>query len=571
MTRNPLVIPGTVAAALCLAAPATSQTTLYDLDAPGDGFYGSYLTPAGDVNGNGFADLAFSTPIEILAGGPFSGQFGSVEMVDGATGATIWKVENPRPRGSFGWTVGPATDVDGDGADDIIATLVDTGTGSVIVDEVTVLSGANGGIITSLAPPAGIEFGTGPLERIHDVDGDGIDELIVGAGRLVGSGSEPVLLVLSGANLRPLGELSGPPTSTSFGGSVASMPDLDGDGQQEILVGSPLDDAGGTFAGSVYFFSGLAPSPWRSILGTAGERLGRSLAPLPDVDGDGVADLAVSAVNFTTPGSVRIVSGATAQTITTHLGSNDTGGFGVSLEVLGDVDGDGRVDLAIGEPLGPAAFPEGGSVRVATAATGATIELFEGDAEDQALGWFLAPLDDFNGDGYPGLAMSGTGLTFSGTGEGRILGIDGPLGPDCTAPVIGCAQPTVNSVGGTGTAFALGSASLSGQPLRIVARDLPPGAPVLLLASPIPGSVFTPPGSQGNFCLGGPIGRSPNLGTASSSGNVLFFVDLDAIPTPLGPVAATPSDVWNFQMWYRDGGPMPTSRWTEMVTIDVCP
>ena len=167
--------------------------------------------------------------------------------------------------------------------------------------------------------------------------------------------------------------------------------------------------------------------------------------------------------------------------------------------------------------------------------------------------------------------MSGTGLTCSGTGEGRILGIDGPLGPDCTAPVIGCAQPTVNSVGGTGTAFALGSASLSGQPLRIVARDLPPGAPVLLLASPIPGSVFTPPGSQGNFCLGGPIGRSPNLGTASSSGNVLFFVDLDAIPTPLGPVAATPSDVWNFQMWYRDGGPMPTSRWTEMVTIDVCP
>ncbi|MEM6568964.1 MAG: VCBS repeat-containing protein [Planctomycetota bacterium] len=574
MTRRILALPGTVAAALCLAAPATSQTTLYDVRGTSDGNgFGFAMARADDVDGDGIADLAVTAPTEILSSGPSSGQFGLIQMRSGGDGSLIWSVDNPLPTGTFGNALTTVNDLDGDGLTDLVASVLDLSTPSLVRAEgILVISSASGATLASIRPLPSSEFTGTHMERVGDVDGDGVDDLALRGRRTTPGGFEPVVFFVSSATLQHVGQITGPASAPSFGASVCTLPDLNGDGTEEIVIGAFTDDTAGVEAGAVRFYSGLASSPWRTIQGAPGAFLGRQLLPLPDVDADGAADLAISATPVHSAGSVQIVSGASGQTLVTHDGTSTTSLFGVSLALVGDVDGDGRVDIAIGEPLFPVAgSPGAGSVRVATAVTGDQIQVFLGDAEHQALGWDLVALEDTDGDGYPGIAMAGVGITPTGLDRGRLFAVEGPMGPDCTAPVFGCAQPTVNSVGGTGTVITFGTASLSNSSLRIVARDLPPGTPVLLLASPNAGIVSTPPGSQGNLCLNAPIGRSPNLGTASLGGNVVFSIDLDAIPTPGGPVVATPSDVLNFQMWYRDGGPMPTSRWTEMVTIDVCP
>ena len=66
-------------------------------------------------------------------------------------------------------------------------------------------------------------------------------------------------------------------------------------------------------------------------------------------------------------------------------------------------------------------------------------------------------------------------------------------------------------------------------------------------------ATFFPGGSSGSLCLGGAIGRyAGSFLTTRATGTVSMAVDLTALPSPNGSVAALPEDTWVFQFWHRD-------------------
>ncbi|RME51619.1 MAG: hypothetical protein D6795_08035, partial [Deltaproteobacteria bacterium] len=250
------------------------------------------------------------------------------------------------------------------------------------------------------------------------------------------------------------GGFSGPLDDADlFGQSVTSIGDLDGDGVGDLAVGALLDDDGGMNRGAVWI---LFLNPDGSVKGhqkissTSGgfsgplsdeDRFGSAVAALGDFDGDGTADIAVGALTgdggrgavwllFLNPdGSVKAEVEISATTTAISLDLNDA--FGTSVAPLGDVDGDGTTDLAVGAPgddnggSGRGAVwilflnPDGSvksHVKISDTTGGFTGTLDDGDAFASS----VAPLGDFDGDGTPDLAVGAPRDDDGGSDRGAV-------------------------------------------------------------------------------------------------------------------------------------------------------
>ena len=153
-----------------------------------------------------------------------------------------------------------------------------------------------------------------------------------------------------------------PPQSSAIvnlhGAAIAVLPDVNGDGIQDIAIGS-LFGIGGV--GRVYIYSGATGAVLRVLRSPTPESdglYGNSISAVPDIDGDSVADIAVGAPGDSPGNSPRmcgrvyLYSGATGQYIgrLAPLSPEAFGEFGYSVAGLHDVNGDGRGDIAVGAP-----------------------------------------------------------------------------------------------------------------------------------------------------------------------------------------------------------------------------
>ena len=304
------------------------------------------------------------------------------------------------------------------------------------------------------------EFGNAVVS-LGDLDGDGVSDLAVGS---VGSsnGSFPgavwVLFLNTDGTVKShqkIGVNEGGFTGVlndevAFGISLASLGDLDGDGVVDLAVGAMGDDGQGFFRGAVWVLflntDGTVKRHQKINEGEGGftgrlgnfHAFGASLALLGDLDGDGVVDLAVGAsgdLDGQRGGAVWVLFLNSDGTVKAHhrIKTNDfefpnatssTHGFGFALAFLGDIDGDGVGDLAVGtarELVWVLFLNNDGTVksfRKISTTEGGFAGLVEWGDE---FGTSLAPLGDIDDDGVGDLVVGAPCDNRSGSGVVWVL------------------------------------------------------------------------------------------------------------------------------------------------------
>jgi len=140
-------------------------------------------------------------------------------------------------------------------------------------------------------------------------------------------------------------------------------------------------------------------------------------------------------------------------------------------------------------------------------------------------------------------------------------------------PTLGTNYCTANnnSTGTTGLMTATGSAVVANNNLTLSATRLSLNSFGFFLTSRTQGFVANPGGSSGNLCVGGAIGRFVGPGQIKNSGTtggINLAINVNAMPTPVGPVAAVAGETWNFQAWHRDSvAGNPTSNFTNGLAL----
>jgi hypothetical protein len=358
------------------------------------------LGSAGDINGDGYDDVVvaaqFADPLGRFNAGlcyVVYGQAGGPGDIDLAAlteeqGFAIAGGVSPE---AIGRSVGTAGDVNADGVDDLFITN-DQGQSYVLYGKVGGLGDVD---LAGLTTAQGSKISGGSnAGAAGDINGDGIDDLIVGSpfvhpfGRNYAGESYVVFGKQGGIENVDLGALSaaqgvrisGANAFDQTGIAVRGIGDANGDGMDDLIVGAPYASTpDGSRAGRSYVIYGkeggpgdidlaaLSSAQGFSILGVnAADQSGGSVDAAGDVNGDGIGDLIIGAIRSSQAGSYSgesyVIYGKAGGLTELNLadltptqgfkilGANEYDRSGSSVSGLGDVNGDGFDDVAVGAP-----------------------------------------------------------------------------------------------------------------------------------------------------------------------------------------------------------------------------
>lgn len=303
------------------------------------GGYGRVVAGIGDPNGDGFTDVAVAATtagnVFIYNGGPMGLASTASAMLGGTAGS------------GFGASVASAGDINNDGYGDL---LVGSPTGNIV----SVFVGSSGGLISTgpgtLRPLAGITGYGSSVAGGGDIDGDGRNDVLVGAGE---SNAAFVHLGVAGSSMTmgmtlaptPV-RIATPSGAMGFGSSIGCAGDVNGDGYLDVIVGAPGSATAYVFHGGM---RGLSTAPVATLTGGTG--FGFTVSSAGDVNNDGYGDVLVGERSGT-PGVV-FLGGMTGISTTAYGRLNaPTGSTATTVTVgtAGDVNGDGRTDFLVGNP-----------------------------------------------------------------------------------------------------------------------------------------------------------------------------------------------------------------------------
>lgn len=350
--------------------------------------------------------------------------------------ATIHELIGAAAGDNFGWVSNRIPDVDGDGVTDMIITATGNDAGGAGAGRVYIHSGATGEeLFFATGGGAGWVFGH-DATAAGDADGDGVPDFIVGA---PGNGTGRAV-ICSGVDGSQIHLFPGEFAGDGFGYRVHGGGDYDGDGTGDFVIGARLNDANGLSAGRAYVYSGADFSLIDAIDGlAAGDMFGSGVWMVGDVSQppDGRCDIVVGAMGAgPTSGGLAYVygwDGADSTLIHTLAPTGSSVNFGQWFMNGGfDVDGDGTPDIYVND------FPSNRAY-IYSGATGDLIWELDGAGEGGGFG-IGRIIEDINGDGHADMIMASWASSVVETGAGKAFiysGIDGSIMQTYTHTVAG--------------------------------------------------------------------------------------------------------------------------------------
>jgi hypothetical protein len=301
--------------------------------------------------------------------------------------------------------------------------------------------------LTGASP--GDNFG-GAVAGGGDVNGDGFDDLVVGAYQsdFGGLDAGQAYLFFGGSrpDSRPDLVLTGEAPGDLFGVAVAIVGDVNKDGYADILVGAYGNDARGANAGRAYlYFGGPRPDGRPDVVlsgEAAGDAFGYSVAGAGDVNRDGYADFMVGAYENSARGAaagrVYVYYGGPHPDDRPDLVLNGEAPgdlFGISVASAGDVNGDGASDLIVGAYQNDAGGQDAGRAYIFFG--GPYVDdrpdlVLTGAAAGDYFGFSVASAGDFNHDGFSDVIVGAYHNDAGGAEAGRAYVYFGDPHPDAT-------------------------------------------------------------------------------------------------------------------------------------------
>ena len=408
-----------------------------------DAHLGHSVSTAGDVNGDGFADViigAINYTIDTAAQGAALVFYGSNEGL----GDSFTILQGDQTGSRFGSSVSTAGDFNGDGYGDVVvgAEKYDFGNNE---GKISFYKGSESGIeenhceqFTSWKTSARLGCS---VRLAGDVNGDGFSDVIAGASHVTnGEESEGQAYVFHGTESGVILGWSYEPDrfNAFFGTSVSGAGDINGDGYSDVIIGAPGYENAHPSKGAVYIFygspTGLSNIPDKIIEPVVMHNVGvfgNSVSTAGDLDGDGYADIIVGASGYSSQdyqseGAAYVFRGGPVIPWPQLLKENQAySSYGASVSTAGDVNGDGYSDIIVGapgfdndevnegrcflyygKPLTPSKYRKWNSAN---------------DVKDCGFAHRVAGAGDVNGDGLADV-MIGAPLFDNGqTNEGRIF------------------------------------------------------------------------------------------------------------------------------------------------------
>jgi hypothetical protein len=417
---------------------------------------GISVAGAGDINGDGYADVIVGTPFFDNGEQDEGAVFVWYGYDTGLTGVSGWSAQGNQIGARLGYSLASAGDVNGDGYDDIIIGAPNASTGPTQEGRAFVWHGSPTGLGDYGIPSnADWSFSSGHAEAVlgtsvssaGDVNGDGYADVIVGSpsfnsNALTDNGIAYVFHGGSGGlSISHSWNASGDKGNALFGWSVSCAGDVNRDGYSDVVVGAPFysptvndSDLQKGVARAYYGSAGglNASSEWMDRGSVKIAHFGFCVAGAGDLDGDGYSDIVIGEPGADSGDGAALIYFGSINGLVSLNGGDITvnykpaaGSMGFSVGCAGDFSNTGKSAVIIGSPTSDGEGSEGsnrGTILVLWdfkhEGGGYYLWYYHGSVDSGLFGWSVGSAGDVNGDGYSEILAGSPGYTQVETGEG---------------------------------------------------------------------------------------------------------------------------------------------------------